>query len=138
MNGLAAGLEIGTLALAVAVLALDLIAPSREPSAKRTALFGIAAFGIAGLLAWSFRLPVPAELTRAFVQDPFAMLVKRVLLGAAFLAVVGMAPYAAARRVADRAGETIVLILFATAGGMALVSARESLTLFVAFELLSL
>jgi NADH-quinone oxidoreductase subunit N len=138
MDWSAAALEIGTLALAVGVLALDLIAPSREPAARRTGLFAIAAAGLAALLLVSLRLPAPAAFTRAYVQDGFALLAKRVMLAAALAALAGMAPYATARRIADRAGETIVLVLFATVGAMALVSAREYLTLFVAFELLSL
>jgi NADH-quinone oxidoreductase subunit N len=138
MNGTAAILEISTLILAVAVLAWDLILPAPRTDSRRGGLFALAAAGLAGLLAWSFFLPSPLTLTDAFVQDGFALFTKRILLAAALFAVVGMYPYARRRGVADRSGESLVLLLFATVGGMALCSAREFLTLFVAFELLSL
>jgi NADH-quinone oxidoreductase subunit N len=138
MNGTAAILEISTLILAVAILAWDLILPAPRTDPRRGGLFALAAAGLAGLLAWSFFLPSPLTLTDAFVQDGFALFTKRILLAAALFAVVGMYPYARRRGVADRSGESLVLLLFATVGGMALCSAREFLTLFVAFELLSL
>jgi NADH-quinone oxidoreductase subunit N len=138
MNGTAASLELGTLALAVAILAWDLIAPARRSDPRRGGLFALASAGLAGLIAWSFVLPSPVALTDAFVLDGFALFTKRILLAAALLAAAGMYPYARKRGVADRSGEALVLLLFATVGGMALCSAREFLTLFVAFELLSL
>ena len=138
MNGSAASLELGTLALAVAVLAWDLIVPARSSDPRRGGLFVLAGAGLCGLIAWSFTLKTPVTLTDAFIQDGFALFTKRILLAAVLLAVVGLYPYARKRGVADRSGEALVLLLFATVGGMALCSAREFLTLFVAFELLSL
>jgi len=138
MNGAAATLELSTLALAVLVLAIDLILPVARPDARRGGLYAVATAGLIGILSWSFALPTPVTLTEAFVQDGFALFTKRILLGAALLAIVGLYPYAKRRGIADRSGESIVLLLFATVGGMALCSAREFLTLFVAFELLSL
>ncbi len=138
MNGTAASLELGTLALAIAILALDLIVPARRSDPRRGGLFALALCGLTGLIAWSFVLPTPSALTDAFVLDGFALFTKRILLAAAALAIVGLHPYALKRGVTDRSGEALVLLLFATVGGMALCSARELLTLFVAFELLSL
>jgi NADH-quinone oxidoreductase subunit N len=138
MTGTAAALEMGTLALAFAVLAVDLIVREHRPHARRLGLFAVASLGLAALLAWSFFIPTPQALTGAFVLDGFALFTKRILLAAAFLATVGLHPYAKARGVNDRSGEALVLLLFATVGGMVLCSARELLTLFVAFELLSL
>lgn len=138
MTWSAAALEIGTLALAVVVLAIDLAVPVRRADAKRAGLYDVAAIGLVALLILSFRLPAPVTLGPGYLQDPFALIVKRVMLAAALLTVAGLRPYASERRIAHRAGETIVLLLFATVGGMALASAREYLTLFVAFELLSL
>jgi NADH-quinone oxidoreductase subunit N len=138
MNATAAALELATLALAVAVLAWDLASPARKSDPRRGGLFALAAAGLAGILAWSFYVPAPVTLTDAFIQDGFALFTKRILLAAALLSIVGMYPYARKRGVADRSGESLVLLLFATVGGMALCSAREFLTLFVAFELLSL
>ena len=138
MNASAASLELGALTLAVVILAVDLTFPSKSFDRGRGGLFVLASAGILGLLAWSFFLPAPQTLTEAFVLDGFALFTKRILLGAVLLAVIGLYPYARRRGVADRSGEALVLLLFATVGGMALTSAREFLTLFVAFELLSL
>lgn len=134
----AAALELGTLALAFMILALDLIAPSRGSSARRTGMFTLAIAGVAALVAGSFFVEAPQRLTEAFVLDGFALFAKRILLVSVLLAVAGLSPYARQRGVSHRSGEAIVLLLFATVGGMALCSARELLTLFVAFELLSL
>ena len=132
------GLELGTIALAVLVLLWDLAFPAARPDARRLGLFVLAGGGLTALLAGSFAAPASGSLGPAYVQDPLALIVKRVLLAAVLLAVVGLSPYVRRRGVADRTGEAIVLLLFAAAGGMALASAREWVTLFVAFELVSL
>jgi NADH-quinone oxidoreductase subunit N len=124
-------IELGTIALAVLVLLWDLFGPRR-------AVFAIAGLGLAALLAGSFFVPSDLPFGPAYVQDAFALLVKRVMLAATLLAVVGLAPHARSRGSSHRSGEAIVLLLFAAVGGMALASAREWITLFVAFELLSL
>jgi NADH-quinone oxidoreductase subunit N len=134
----AAELELATLALAVLVLACDLILPARSTDARRTALFALAGLGLSALLAASWYAPAEVALGPAYVQDAFALIVKRIMLAAVLLAVVGLAPYARRRRASDRSGEAIVLLLFSAVGGMALASAREWITLFVAFELVSL
>jgi NADH-quinone oxidoreductase subunit N len=131
-------LELGALALAVLVLAWDLAVPVKRPDARRLGLYILAGGGLSALLAASFTLPAAGSFGPAYVQDPLALIVKRVMLAAVLLAVVGLSPYARRRGVADRTGEAIVLLLFAAIGAMALVSAREWVTLFVAFELVSL
>ena len=130
-------LELGLLALALLVLAYDLAVGHRSAAARR-GNFVIAATGLALLLVGSFALPVGVSFTDALVQDAFALFVKQVLLTAALLAVVATWPYADRRGWSSRSAEFLVLLMFATLGGMALVAARELLTLFVAFELLSL
>jgi NADH-quinone oxidoreductase subunit N len=137
MDWSAVALELGLLGVAAAVLAWDLTWGHR-PTRSRRVHHAIAASGLAGLLAWSFRLPAGVAFTAALVQDPFALFVKQVLLGAALLTVVAAQPYASRRGWTSRSGEFLVLLCFATVGAMTLVSAREYLTLFVAFELLSL
>jgi NADH-quinone oxidoreductase subunit N len=137
MDFSAAVLELGTLAIAAIVLASDLIAPARPDRPGRLP-FVVASAGLFGLLAWSWRAPIGVALTDAYVQDGFALFVKRILLAAALLAVLGLLPYVRARRLGGRSAEAIVLLLFSAVGGMALVSARELLTLFVGFELVSL
>jgi len=67
-----------------------------------------------------------------------SLFVKQVVLGAGLLTVLATYPYADRRGWSHRSGEFLVLLFFAMIGAMALVSAREFLTLFVAFELLSL
>ncbi|HXV77306.1 MAG TPA: NADH-quinone oxidoreductase subunit N [Candidatus Polarisedimenticolaceae bacterium] len=130
-------IEIGVLAVAFVVLAWELSFGQRGPNARRTG-YAICATGLLGLLVLSSRLPVDVTFTEALVQDPFALYVKQLLLLAALLTVLASAPYADRRGWSSRSGEFLTLLLFATVGGMALVSAREFLTLFVAFELLSL
>jgi hypothetical protein len=110
----------------------------RRNDPRRGGLFVLASAGLLALLGWSFTPATPVSLSDAFVLDAFALFAKRILLAAALLTIVGLYPYARRRGIADRSAEAIVLLLFATVGGMALVSAREFLTLFVAFELLSL
>ena len=138
MSGAAATLELGVLALALAVLTFDLAVPARRADPRRGGLFALASAGLVALLLWSFNLVTPASLTEAFVLDGLALFTKRILLASALVAIAGLYPYARKRGFADRSGEALVLLLFATVGGMALASAREFLTLFVAFELLSL
>ncbi|HJQ96919.1 MAG TPA: hypothetical protein VJ826_01330, partial [Candidatus Polarisedimenticolaceae bacterium] len=134
----AAELELFTLALAVLVLLCDLVVPRQRADARRAALFVLSGIGLVAILAASLRSVPGISLGAAYVQDAFALLVKRVMLASVLMTVVGLAPHARRRRASDRSGEAIVLLLFAAVGGMALVSAREWITLFVAFELLSL
>jgi len=129
-------LEVGLLALSVVVLGWDLTFARGRVSRRSNYVIG--AVGLAALLIVSFELPATASFTGALVQDPFALFVKQVLLVAGLLTVLAAAPYADRRGWSIRSGEFLVLLFFAMIGGMALVSARELLTLFVAFELLSL
>lgn len=133
----AIALELGLCALSVVILAADLVLPRRKDS-SRAWLYRGAFAGMAVLLLGSFRLPAPSSFTDAYVQDPLALYAKQILLAAAALAVLAAGPYADKRGWAHRSGEFLLLLMFSTIGGMALVSAREFLTLFVAFELLSL
>jgi NADH-quinone oxidoreductase subunit N len=131
----AVALEGFLLALAIGVLVADLLLP-REGSRRGLFLFAVAGLVVAGFLAW--RLPAGAAFTDAWIQDAFAVYVKRIVLAAGFLTALATCPYVAQRGFAHRSGEFLVLLLFSMIGAMALVSAREFLTLFVAFELLSL
>jgi NADH-quinone oxidoreductase subunit N len=137
MDWYAIGLELGLLALAIVVLAWDLIFGHGE-GRSRKGHYVIGLLGLAGLFAWSFTLPVDIAFTAALIQDSFALFVKQILLVAGFLAVLAAYPYADKRGWSHRSGEFLVLLFFAMIGGMALVGAQELLTLFVAFELLSL
>jgi NADH-quinone oxidoreductase subunit N len=135
MQWQAAGLELLLLLVAVGVLAADLLR-SRDDS--RRGLYVVAGIGLAAgcWLAWS--LPEGVALTDAWVQDAFAIYVKRIILAAGLLTVLATYPYSRSRGWSHRSGEFLVLLLFSMIGAMALVSAREFVTLFIAFELLSL
>jgi NADH-quinone oxidoreductase subunit N len=137
MDWNAIALELGLLALAIVVLAWDLLFAS-GPGKSRKGHYVIGLAGLAALFAWSFRLPTDVAFTAALVQDGFALFIKQVLLAAGFLTVLAAYSYADRRGWAQRSGEFLVLLFFAMIGGMALVGAQEFLTLFVAFELLSL
>lgn len=135
MDFAAVSLEAGLLAISILVLAIDLLLP-RE--ASRRALYPVAFLGTAALFLGSFRLEEGTVFTAAFVQDGLALYVKRIVLAAGLLTILATHPYASRRGWAHRSGEFLVLLLFSMIGATALVSAREFLTLFVAFELLSL
>ncbi len=132
----AAGLELGTLGLAVLVLLWD--SKPRPLAASGGALCFAAAAGLGLLLAASWWLPSEAVLTAAWVQDGLALFSKRVFLAAGILAAVAVHSYGARQGWAHRTGDCLLLLLLSAVGAMALVSARELLTLFVAFELLSI
>ena len=131
-------LELGLLALGVFVLGLDLFIGGDRRQETGRALYLVTLAGLAVLWVGSFVLPEQSAFTPAWVQDGFALFLKRVFIAAASLTVLGTHAYASRRGWAQRSGEFLVLLLFTTIGAAALVSAREFLTLFVAFELLSL
>ena len=116
MNWGAVTLEVGLLALSVVVLGWDLVF-AHGPRASRRGDYVIGSVGLAGLLAWSFRLPVDASFTEALVQDSFALFVKQVLLTAGLLVVVAAYPYADRRGWSSRSAEFLVLLFFAMIGG---------------------
>lgn len=135
MDWSAVALEIGLVVLAVVLLAADLAAGR---AGSKRGLYGLALAGLALLLGASLRLAPGAEFTAAYVQDAFALYVKQIVLATGLLTVLAAGSYAEARGWAHRSGEFLVLLAFSMIGAMALVSAREFLTLFVAFELLSI
>ena len=138
MNWPAVSLELAVAGLAVVVLLADLFAPRGAVRRTGAGLHALATVGLAAILVASFRIPETAQsFTAAWVQDPFAVYVKRIVLATAALVALAAWPHAAARGWSRRSGEFLVLLLFAALGAMALTSARELLTLFVAFELLS-
>ncbi|MCF6192158.1 MAG: hypothetical protein L3J76_03350, partial [Candidatus Hydrothermae bacterium] len=125
-------LELGLLALALVLFVLDLTRLSRRLLAV------LAVLGTLALFLFSFTASSSGFFTDAYVQDAFALFLKRIFLLAALLTLMGAYTYAEAHRYTARMGEFILLVLLATLGAMALVSARDFLTFFVAFELLSL
>jgi NADH-quinone oxidoreductase subunit N len=137
MDWNASGLELGLLVLAIVVLVWDLTVGHGAQRSKKSH-YVIAVLGLAVLFVWSFRLPTDVSFTAALVQDKFALFIKQILIASGMLAVLATWPYANRRGWTHRSAEFLVLLLFAMIGGMALVGAQELLTLYVAFELLSL
>lgn len=128
-------LEAGLVALAIAILVLDLVG-GRDGSRLR--LYAVAVVGLGVLLGMSFRLVPGAVFTEAWIQDGFAIYLKQIVLATGLLAVLASVAWVPERGFERRTGEYLVLLLFAMVGACALASAREFLTLFVAFELLSI
>ena len=86
MDWNAVTLEVGLLALAFLVLAWDLTL-GHGAKASRKVHYAIGVAGLTLLLIGSFRLPVDVCFTDALVLDPFALLVKQVVLVAGLLSV---------------------------------------------------
>jgi NADH-quinone oxidoreductase subunit N len=125
-------LELGVGGLAVIVLIFGLIVPETE----RRYAGVITMAGLLVLMVWSFTLgPVTAD--GAFAQDALALFAKQLFLMATF--ITALASLALRETgVSRRASEYSVLMLASLLGMMVLVSARDVLLLFVAFELMSL
>jgi NADH-quinone oxidoreductase subunit N len=126
--------EAALFALAVIVLLAGLVRPGRGDRA-----FGWLAF--AGLLA-VLGLTLAAEEGRglvggSFVNDALALFAKRLLVVAAALSLLGSLTLGP-RSVPRRAPEYHVALLLSLVGMSVLVSARELVLVFVAFELMSI
>jgi NADH-quinone oxidoreductase subunit N len=135
VDGSAIGLELGTVGLAVLVGGFDLVSSRRGKSSALLSLGAAAGLGL--LLIGSFSLPAGGSLTAAWVQDELALFAKRVFLCAGLLAAVALHPYGRRQGWQERTADSLLLLLLSVVGAMALVSARELLALFVAFELVS-
>jgi NADH-quinone oxidoreductase subunit N len=125
-------LELGVGGLAVIVLLFGLVVSE----ARRRHAGGLATMGLLLLAGWSFAVsPSPAE--GPFVQDALAVFAKRLFLVATFIAALASLS-STETAVTRRAPEYSVLMLASLLGMMVLVSARDMVLLFVAFELMSI
>ncbi|MDW8105684.1 MAG: NADH-quinone oxidoreductase subunit N, partial [Armatimonadota bacterium] len=70
------------------------------------------------------------------ISDPFAQVVRLILLGIAALGVLMAEPYLYERRIPFP--EYFALLLFSTAGGMVMASAQNLMVLFIGLEILSI
>ena len=131
----AIAIEGGLVALAIAVLVWDLSGPR---GGSRVRLYGLAIVGLGILLGASLRLVPGGMFTEAFIQDGFALYLKQIVLATGLLTVLASVAYVPMHGFDRRSGEYLVLLLFAMVGACALASAREFVTLFVSFELLSI
>jgi NADH-quinone oxidoreductase subunit N len=127
-------LELGLGALLLLVFVANLFIRDRD----RRVIGWIASGGVLVLAVTSVLvMPAPPALHGMFVQDGLAIFAKRLFLVATFiglLAALGNAHPAFVRR----AGEYHLLILSSLLGMFVLVSARDLILLFVAFELMSI
>jgi len=124
-------IPIGVCALAVLVLAIDLV-PGTGPRRGAAAL---AAAGLAALFVATWFVPSGVALSGAFENDAFTVYVQRIVLGAGVLAATGMIDHAE-RLFPRRHGEYLLLLLASTCGMTLLPGAKELITLIVAFELM--
>lgn len=128
-------------ALAVAVLAADLVVPWREsePSGgERRGLGALVVAGLLGVLAATFWLPVEVSAVGgAYVQDGFALYMQRIVLAAGVIGALGSIDHVDARY-PGRQGEHYLMLLASLVGMTVLAGARELILLVVAFELMGI
>jgi NADH-quinone oxidoreductase subunit N len=134
MNLRLLSLEIGVVAVGLALLLADLCAPNR----LRRLLGWAAALAVLGILAISFAYPGARSgiaFDGMYVYDPFALFFKRFFLVAAALILIMAAGYA--DQLETGVTEYYSLILFALAGMMTAASANHLALLFVSLELIT-
>src|SRR5688572_588593 len=132
--------ELALFALSVLVLIVGLTRnPSRPVSDGQGKLFGwITLVGLLAVLALTFVAEEGRSLFEgSFMQDSLALFAKRLVVSAAALSVLASLTNRQAA-FARRGAEYHFTLLFSLLGMMVLVSARELILLFVAFELMSI
>ena len=132
--------ELALLALSVLVLLLGLARnPSSPVAPHQGRRFGwITLIGLLAVLGLTFASEEGREIFGgAYVQDSLAIFAKRLVLAAAALSVLASLTNRQSAFV-RRAPEYHFTLLFSLLGMMVLVSARELVLLFVAFELMSI
>lgn len=122
--------------LGMAVLGLSPLGGERRerPYLAYVALGGLA-FAFLWLLLFGGRIQGEA-FNQSFILDPYALFFKLALVLTSMIVVVLSIDYV--KRFPGRDGEYYALLLFATLGGMFLISARNFLTLFLSLELMSI
>jgi NADH-quinone oxidoreductase subunit N len=126
--------EVGLFVLAVIVLLVGLVKRG-DPDRRIGWITLIGLLAVLGLTCAAREGPTP--LGGAFVQDRLAIFAKQLLLAAAALSLLGSLTlrHASLNR---RAGEYHFALLASLLGMLVLVSARELILFFVAFELMSI
>ncbi|MDP2627045.1 MAG: NADH-quinone oxidoreductase subunit N [Candidatus Rokubacteria bacterium] len=128
------GLEVALLGVMVAVFFVGLFGPRDD--ARRVGV--LAVVGLLVLLGIALRTePGPTLFGGSFVQDELALFAKRLFLVATIIGILGSLTLRAPA-FARRATEYYLMILASLLGMLVLVSARELVLLFVAFELMSI
>lgn len=131
--------EFGLIALGFALMVLDLVL--KKAPRRKDALFHAAWVGLAAIIA--ALLPLysgePVLLLEIYRLDSLGALLRLLFVGSALMTVIVSRPYfttGADGQVAMRSyGEFLYLIIFASAGMCAAISARGLVTLFVGIEL---
>jgi NADH-quinone oxidoreductase subunit N len=126
-------LEAGVLALALFSLIVGIIGRRNDRGAGWLVLGGLVVLFAASIIAE----PGGAGFGGTFVVDELALFAKRLFLGAAALSVLATLALPEGPFV-TRAPEYYFAFLASLLGMLALASARELITLFVAFELMSI
>jgi NADH-quinone oxidoreductase subunit N len=127
-------LELGLGLLLLLVFVTNLAARGDDRRALGIlAVGGVLVLGIASALL----RPAGPALGGMFVQDGLALFAKRLFLLATFIGLLGGLGQPG-RPFARRAGEYHLLVLTSLLGMLVLVSARDLILLFVAFELMSI
>jgi NADH-quinone oxidoreductase subunit N len=134
--------EVALTLLAVLVLILGVVqrlpAAAEADAGSRRHFGWITFLGLLAVLGLTFLSEEGRSLFGgALVQDGLALFGKRLVLAAAALSVLGSLA-SGQRPLSRRAPEYHFTLLFSLIGMMVLVSARELVTLFVAFELMSI
>ncbi|MGQ9486708.1 MAG: NADH-quinone oxidoreductase subunit N [Armatimonadota bacterium] len=96
-------------------------------------LVGIVVSAMSVFAFWSRPMTAFAETV---LSDPFAQMVRLILLGIAGVAVLMADPYMQEKHIYFP--EYFALVLFSTAGGMVMASAQNLMVLFIGLEILSL
>jgi NADH-quinone oxidoreductase subunit N len=125
-------------ALAVLVLVAGLLRPATGGTPGASRPIGWTAFsGLLGALATTFAATEASILGGAYVVDGLALFSKQLMLGSAAISVLASrsSPHGALTR---RAAEYHFALLVSLLGMLVLVSSRDLILLFVAFELMSI
>ena len=130
-------LEIGVLVLALAVMAVDLIVPSKE---SEKGVFVIAAAGLVLLLAYSFSLyhegVSKSFMEGMFINDNYAIFFKQLFMAAVLFTFLFSGDYI--RRVIRFKGEFYSMTLLGMLGMFILASATDFITAFTGLELMTI
>lgn len=110
-----------------------------KPSRKLAYILSLTGIGLAGVVSAMLWGTDTTLLNNAFEINSFSVVVNIIFLLLSFVIVAGSYTFCQnLRYTKDRAREYYALIMFATIGLMALGSVTDFITLFVAFELVSI
>lgn len=129
------GVELGTVVLAFVILVIGLLVPRGQ----KHGLGYISAFGLAGLLAFSFVYQGVNKsiLGNMYVVDDFSLFFKQLFLAAALLVTMSAFKYVRDMDPVNE-GEFYAMIVFAALGMMIMVSAGDLITLYLALEMMTI